>query len=348
MPEEQNSSSDDTSFSSSSSVSPAPLQQAPSSSSFEVPVTISGDTVVMQNVNPRSLEVPIPHRRVARIRKQARPSGVYSATEALRKLKSAITSDSSSSSTDDNDDDIIEDNALMVLQPSFPSGGQNLSKVFDVPDQATIKNNVYSITLQDDDILDKPHLMLLPKFVRLSIAERPAALFDDVFERILRTCHVELRKSPIHGVGLFARKDFYVDQAIFPVFGTYFRRSTVLNPEFNSYGDVNLVAIPDDIKVAGESISLLMHFLCPARYINSQPANKANTDIQVHPEFELTDQLNAFRRHHGGLLPPELLWLMATKPIKKGEELTSDYEVLDDNSEEALPSSVAISSLLYP
>ena len=58
-------------------------------------------------------------------------------------------------------------------------------------------------------------------------------------------------------------------------------------------------------------------------------------------------QLNSFRRHHGGLLPPDLIYLIATRDIKDGEELTIDYEPLLRPKPEIL-SSVPLASLFYP
>jgi hypothetical protein len=198
------------------------------------------------------------------------------------------------------------------------------------PKAATISRALKKLELNNDNILDNPHYMLLPREIRYAMGLNWSQTFDSLFLKILKYYDLQIKKSSVHGMGLFTTVDIRKDKFIFPFFGTYYRKSTIDNPEHPLHDDANIVAISDEIKIKNEEIVLLLHYLCPGRYQNHQPKSLANVEIGINPLYYEPIQINSFRYHHGGLLPPNLIMVQAIKDIKAGEELTFTYDYSDN------------------
>jgi SET domain-containing protein len=111
---------------------------------------------------------------------------------------------------------------------------------------------------------------------------------------------VEVRPSPIHGQGLFALRDF-------------------------AQGEEVMEALSEDVPLWAVQSPSLLH---------SMPTN-INTVGQLAeggPYVYITDlgsYVNHQRNATVGLVPRGLVWYMhALRPIRAGEELTSDYTLL--------------------
>jgi hypothetical protein len=177
------------------------------------------------------------------------------------------------------------------------------------------------------EFLDNPTMPILPPMVRQLLAARVD--HNVVLRVISRVLAVDIRDSTIHGQGLFARDPIESGALICPIFGTFFRRST-LDPYRVPLGaDDPLGLASNEIQLYGftldgHDLSIFMHSLCIARYANDGK-RKSNAAIIWNPRYETTDHVVAYRIDNHGLLPYDLLCLAALQPIAADEEITFSY-----------------------
>lgn len=187
--------------------------------------------------------------------------------------------------------------------------------------------------LHAEYVIDNPHYYLLPRPIQLMVVSainNPHARYEFLLEKVCDCYNVVIKSSPIHGQGLFTTRPISNHESICSVFGTYFRHSTITHPDHPLFHDDNLMPVPPHYTFQGEQLSIFLHYLCLARFINHQPFSKANAALVENPAYRSPSSLQSFRAHHGSMFPAEPFLLLALRDIQVDEEITISYDTSDD------------------